>query len=58
MSEPIRLWDASGVLWVTYSPSAARAAIAAGTHTTTQPAQEVDEAPRQASKPGKGKGAK
>lgn len=58
MSEPIRLWDKAGALWVTYSPSAAAAAVAAGTHTTQQPAQEVDEAPQQASKPGKAKGGK
>lgn len=37
MTEPIRLWDKSGALWITYSPSAAAAAIEAGTHTLEQP---------------------
>jgi hypothetical protein len=45
MSEPIRLWDKDGVLWVTYSPSAARLAVEAGTHTYTQPAQSIYESP-------------
>lgn len=43
MSEPIRLWDKSGALWITYSPSAAAAAIEAGTHTLEQPVTPDEE---------------
>ena len=42
MSEPIRLWDKDGVLWVTFSPSAARLAVEAGTHTLEQPVTPDD----------------
>jgi hypothetical protein len=42
MGEPIRLWDKDGVLWVTYSPSAARLAVEAGTHTYEQPVTPND----------------
>lgn len=45
MSEPIRLWDKSGNLWVTFSPSAAQAAVTAGTYTREQPTQSIYETP-------------
>ena len=40
MGEPIILYDATGNVWVTHSPSTADAAVAAGTHTRARPTHE------------------